>query len=67
MKQEEKKINLAFDINKELQKQIASSKMVKFIFYGSTIVGGILALGFLAKIFNYTIHNINQLKNTIKK
>lgn len=67
MKQEEKKINVALDINKELQKQIASSTMVKFILYGSTIVGGILAIGFLAKVFNFTLINVKQLKNTIKQ
>jgi hypothetical protein len=67
MKQEEKKINLAFNINKELQKHISSSKIIKYTLYGLSVVGGVFAVGFLAKIFNYTIHNINQLKNTIKK
>jgi hypothetical protein len=66
MKQEEKKINLAFDINKELQKQIASSKIIKYAVYSVITVGGILAIGFLAKVLNYTILNISNLKNTIK-
>lgn len=67
MENQEKKINVAFDINKEIQKQISSSKIIKYTLYGLSVVGGVFAVGFLAKIFNYTIHNINQLKNTIKK
>lgn len=67
MNQEEKKINLAFDINKELQKQISESKLIKYTLYGFSFVGGILVIGFLAKVFNYTISNVSELKNTIKR
>jgi hypothetical protein len=66
MEQQEKKINLAFDINKELQRQISNSSMVKYAVYSFVAVGGILTIGFLAKILNYTITNITTLKNTIK-
>ncbi|WP_339836081.1 hypothetical protein [uncultured Flavobacterium sp.] len=67
MEQKEKKINLAFDINKELQKQITSSKIVKYALYGLTVVGGILAIGFLSKVLNYTFTNISELKKTLKQ
>lgn len=67
MEQQEKKINLAFDINKELQKQISSSKMIKYSIYSVSVIGGILAVGFLSKIINYSIKNISELKNTLKK
>jgi hypothetical protein len=67
MEQQEKKINLAFDVNKELQKQISSSKMIKYSVYSFTVIGGILAVGFLAKVFNYSIKNLTELKNTIKQ
>ena len=66
MEQQEKKINLAFDVNKELQKQISSSKMIKYSVYSFTVIGGILAVGFLARVLNYTISNISNLKKTIK-
>jgi hypothetical protein len=66
MEQQEKKINLAFDINKELQRQISDSSMVKYAVYSFAAIGGILTIGFLAKILNYTITNITTLKNTIK-
>jgi hypothetical protein len=67
MEKKEKKINLAFDINKELQKQITSSKIVKYALYGLTVVGGILAIGFLSKVLNYSITNISELKKTLKQ
>lgn len=67
MKKEEKKINLAFDINKELQKQISSSKMIKYAIYGVSVIGGIIAIGFIAKVFNYSLKNITELNKTIKQ
>lgn len=67
MEKKEKKINLAFDINNELQKQITSSKIVKYALYGLTFVGGILAIGFLSKVLNYSITNISELKKTLKQ
>jgi hypothetical protein len=67
MEKKEKKINLAFDINKELQKQITSSKIVKYAIYSVSVIGGILAVGFLSKIINYSIKNISELKNTLKQ
>jgi hypothetical protein len=67
MEQQEKKINHAFDINKELQKQIANSKMIKYGIYGVSVIGGILAIGFLAKIFNYSLKNITELNKTLKQ
>ncbi len=67
MEQQEKKINLAFDINKELQKQISSSKMIKYAIYSVSVIGGILAIGFIAKVFNYSLKNITELNKTIKQ
>ena len=66
MEHQEKKINLAFDINKELQKQIASSKIIKYAVYSVITVGGILAVGFIAKVFNYSLKNITELNKTLK-
>lgn len=67
MEHQEKKINVAFDINKELQKQIASSKMIKYAIYSGLMIGGILAIGFLAKVFNYSLKNITELNKTLKQ
>ena len=67
MEQQEKKIKVAFDINKELQKQIASSKMVNYAVYSLLTIGGILAIGFLAKVFNYSLKNITELNKTLKQ
>lgn len=67
MQQQEKKINVAFDINKELQKQISSSKMIKYAIYSVSVIGGILAIGFLAKVFNYSLKNITELNKTLKQ
>jgi hypothetical protein len=67
MKEQVKKINLAFDINKELQKQISNSKYIKYAVYSVSAIAGILAIGFLAKVFNYSIKNISELKNTLKR
>ena len=64
---EEKKIDFEFNLNKQLQEQIKNSKYLK---YGATallIVGGILAIGFASKVFNYTIGNIKILNQTLKK
>lgn len=67
MEHQEKKINLAFDINKELQQQISSSKMIKYAIYSISVIGGILAIGFLAKVFNYSLKNITELNKTLKQ
>ena len=67
MEQQEKKINVAFDINKELQKQITSSKMIKYAIYSVSVIGGILAIGFIAKVFNYSLKNITELNKTLKQ
>ena len=64
---EEKKIDFVFDINNHLQDQIKNSKYLK---YGATalfVVTGILAIGFASKVLNYTIGNIKNLKDTLKK
>lgn len=67
MEQKEKKINIALDINRELQKQISNSKLIKYSIYSLTIIGGILSIGFLAKVFNYTFKNISELNKTLKQ
>lgn len=64
---EEKKIDFEFNVNKQLQEQIKNSKYLK---YGATAliaVGGILAVGFAFKIFNYAIINMKDLRQTLKK
>ncbi|MCF8320082.1 MAG: hypothetical protein K9I35_02600 [Flavobacterium sp.] len=64
---EEKKIDFEFNVNKQLQEQIKNSKYLK---YGATAliaVGGILAVGFAFKIFNYAILNLKELSHTIKR
>lgn len=64
----EKKTKLAYNINKELQKKSSQANIViHYSFSTITIVAVILAIGFFAKVLNYTINNINELKNTIKK
>jgi hypothetical protein len=67
MKEQGKKINLAFDINKELQKQISNSKYIKYVVYSASAIAGILALGFLAKTVNYTASHFKNLKATLKR
>lgn len=67
MKEQVKKINLAFDINKELQKQISNSKYIKYAVYSVSAIAGILALGFLAKVINYSVNNFKNLNATLKR
>jgi hypothetical protein len=67
MEQREKKINIALDINKELQKQLSNSKLIKYSIYSLTIIGGIISIGFLAKVFNYTLKNMSELNKTLKQ
>jgi hypothetical protein len=58
MKEEKKKIDFTFDVNQHLKDEIKNSKYLK---YGATAliaVGGILAVGFAFKIFNYALLNI---------
>jgi hypothetical protein len=66
MIQEKKKSIRSFDINKQLQDQIASSKMIKYAIYSVSVIGGILAVGFLAKVFNYSLKNLADLNKTLK-
>jgi hypothetical protein len=67
METQEKKINLAIDINKELQKQLSNSKLIKYSIYSLTIISGIISIGFLAKVFNYTLKNMSELNKTLKQ
>jgi len=67
MIQEKKKSIHSFDINKQLQEQIASSKITKYAIYSVSVIGGILAVGFLAKVFNYSLKNITELNKTLKQ
>jgi hypothetical protein len=67
MKEEKKKIDFTFDVNQHLKDEIKNSKYLK---YGATAliaVGGILAVGFAFKIFNYALLNIKELSQTIKR
>lgn len=64
---EEKKIDFVFDINSHLQNKIQNSKYIKYVSVTATLVGGILLLGFASKVINYTITNIKNLKQTLKK
>lgn len=63
---EEKKIEFVFDVNKQLQEQLKSSKMIKYAMSATILMGGIIALGVSLKVLNYTLANFNNLKNTIQ-
>jgi hypothetical protein len=64
---EEKKIDFVFDVSTHLQNEIKNSKYLKYTATTLLIVGGILAIGFASKVFNYTIGNIKNLNQTLKK
>lgn len=64
---EEKKIDFVFDINRQLQNQIKDSKYIKYVTVAASLVGLILAVGFASKVINYTIGNVNALKQTLKR
>jgi hypothetical protein len=63
----EKKIDFVFNINEQLQHQIINSKYVKYTSIAIAVLGGILAVGFASKVFNYTIGNVKTLSQTLKK
>ena len=67
MKEEKKKIDFTFDVNQHLKDEIKNSKYLKYASIALLVVGGILAVGFSSKVFNYTIVNIKNLKDTLKK
>jgi len=67
MKEEKKKIDFTFDVNKNLKDEIKNSKYLKYAATALLAVGGILAIGFASKIINYAIINIKELRETIKK
>lgn len=67
MKEEKKKIDFTFDVNQHLKDEIKNSKYLKYASTALLAVGGILAVGFASKVFNYTIVNIKNLKDTLKK
>jgi len=64
---EEKKIDFVFDINSHLQNKIQNSKYIKYVSITASLVGVILAIGFLSKVLSYTLANIKTLKQTLKK
>ena len=67
MKEEKKKIDFTFDVNQHLKDEIKNSKYLKYTATALLVVGGILAFGFASKVLNYTIGNINTLKQNFKK
>jgi hypothetical protein len=67
MKEEKKKIDFTFDVNQHLKDEIKNSKYLKYTATAFLVVGGILAVGFASKVFNYAIGNIKNLKDTLKK
>lgn len=62
----EKKIEFVFDVNKQLQEQFKSSKLIKYAMSATILMGGILALGVSLKVLSYTIANYNNFKSTIQ-
>ncbi len=60
------KINLVLDINKHLQNEIKNSKYIKWTIGIVTTVGALYALGYVFKVFNFTVHNYKNLKSTLK-
>jgi len=67
MKEEKKKIDFTFDVNQHLKDEIKNSKYLKYASTTLLAVGGILAVGFASRVFNYTIINLKNLKDTLKK
>lgn len=62
---EEKRVEFIFDVNKQLQEQIKSSKIIKYAMSATILMGGLLALGVSLKVLSYTLTNFNKFKNTI--
>lgn len=62
----EKKIDLNLDVNQILKKEIQKSKLIKYTVGAIISVGAIVAVGYLSKILNFTIHNVKELSKTIK-
>ena len=67
MKEEKKKIDFTFDVNQHLKDEIKNSKYLKYTATTLLVVGGILAVGFSAKVINYAIINLKVLGQTTKK
>jgi hypothetical protein len=63
---EEKKIDFVFDLNSHLKEEIKNSKYIKLGATVLLIIGGILVVGFISKVVNYSIGNIKALKQTLK-
>lgn len=63
----EKKIDLTLDLNKMLKQEIKNSKYIKYGIIATSVIGGILAVGFAMKVFTYTAKNYMALKNTFKQ
>lgn len=63
---DEKRVEFIFDVNKQLQEQIKSSKIIKYAMSATILMGGLLAVGVSLKVLSYTLSNFNTLKNTIQ-
>lgn len=61
------KNNLAFDTHQMVIENIKSSKVFKYALIVSAVAIGTLALGYGAKILNFTVSNLKVLNNTIKQ
>lgn len=62
---EEKKIEFVFDVNKQLQQQIKSSKIIKYAMSATIIMGSLIALGISLKVLSFALANFNEFKKTI--
>ena len=61
----EKKIEFVFDVNKQLQQQIKSSKIIKYAMSATIIMGSLIALGISLKVLSFALANFNEFKKTI--
>lgn len=62
---DQKKIEFIFDLNKELQQQIKSSKIIKFAMSATILMGGLLAIGVSLKVLSFTVANLNDFRRVI--
>lgn len=61
------KIDFTFDLSKHLKNEIKNSKYVKYSLIFIATAGGLVTLGYVFKVVNFTVHNYKILHATMKR
>lgn len=62
-----KKTNIVDEINQKIEHKLSNTKLLKYASIVLYITTGLIAIGYSAKIINFTLINLKAVASTIKE